>query len=315
MPPTISVLMPVYNVERYIREAMDGVLEQTYRDFEVVVVDDCSTDRTPSIIEEYAGHDRRVRLVRTPRNLGHTGALNQGLDECRGALVARMDGDDIMQPDRLAHQAAYLDDHPECAALGTQVDFIDADGDLLVHFERPLEHDEIDRRLLRGDCLAIVHPSVMYRREAVISVGKYDPSLQKGEDHDLFLRLAERARLANLPDTLLKFRRHHTSTTALSSGEAMMERTRQTIRRALVRRGMPADSIETDSFPQAPTRAEWHAQWAFSIYKRKGDSRVARKHALRALRHGPLNRRALRAFVYVFLGRTAGDLLRIGWRK
>lgn len=303
--PLVSVLMPVYNVEKYIREAMDGVVQQTFEDFEFVIVDDCSTDGTVAIVEEYAARDPRIRLTSTPRNMGHTAALNLGLDETKGEFVARMDGDDVTFPPRFDLQLAYLQKHPECVALGTQVEFMDEEGDFLVRLNRQLAHEDIETNLMRGDCLAMVHPTVMFRRDVVMAIGKYDSGLKKGEDHDLYLRLAEHGRLANLPEVMLRVRRFPTSTTALSTQEEMIARTRDTIRRARERRGLPPDPIELDSFPQMQTRAQWHADWAMSLHKRNEAPRVARKHTWRALRHGFFTYEAWRAVFYVFMGPAA----------
>src|ERR1700726_1508117 len=119
-PPTISVLMPVYNAERYVAEAVESILSQTFADFEFIIIDDGSKDRSLAILEEYAARDPRIRLVSRP-NTGIVKALNQGLALASGELVARMDADDIAMPERLAKQRDYLADHPECVMVGSRV--------------------------------------------------------------------------------------------------------------------------------------------------------------------------------------------------
>ena len=196
--PAVSVVMPVYNAQRYLAEAVDSILAQTWRDFEFVIVDDGSTDRSPKLLERYAVRDSRIKLIRRP-NTGIVGALNDGLAAASGELVARMDADDVALPERFEKQVAYLAEHPEVVALGSRVTGVDPYGCVLFHSEHKLAHEEIDAGLLRGVGWAIVHPAAMLRREAVAKVGGYRKEFQWVEDLDLFLRLGEAGRLANLP--------------------------------------------------------------------------------------------------------------------
>src|ERR1043165_9066720 len=123
MSPHVTVLMAVYNGEPFLAKAIDSILAQTYEDFELLVVDDGSTDATPDIVRSYG--DRRVRTVRNPRNIGLARSLNVGLAEARGALVARHDADDLSYPDRFRRQVEFLAAHPDVAVLGTRFDSID----------------------------------------------------------------------------------------------------------------------------------------------------------------------------------------------
>lgn len=301
--PRISVLMPVYNVEDYVHESVDSVIGQSFDDFEMVIVDDCSDDRTGEILESCARHDSRIRIERNEKNLGHTKSLVRGLALTRGEFLARMDGDDISMPERFARQLSYMNTHPECVAVGGQVLFVDEDGDTLCPFARPLRHEDIEQKLWVGDGLALVHPTVMMRREAVLAAGGYREDLPTGEDLDLYLRLAECGKLANLPDVLLKFRRHFSSATALGDGVTANRRVLSILQEAAERRGLEPGKIRLGDFPQSATRGEWHAEWARRVRKRGGNRRVARKHTLRAVRHSPCSRKAWRALVYVFAGR------------
>ncbi len=119
--PKLSVVMPLYNAARYLRPAIESILNQTYTDFEFIIVDDCSTDETPAILDSYP--DPRIVRLRNPQNLGIVGALNRGLEAARGQYIARMDGDDIALAERFAQQVAWLDAHPNiglcsgCAAF------------------------------------------------------------------------------------------------------------------------------------------------------------------------------------------------------
>src|SRR5688500_6846307 len=125
--PQVSVLLPVYNAARYLAEAVDSILAQTFRDFDFVIVADGSTDRSPAVLDDYVRRDRRVKVIRR-RNTAIVGALNDGLCECRGELVARMDADDVSLPDRLEKQVAFLREHAEVVALGGRVVGIDPYG-------------------------------------------------------------------------------------------------------------------------------------------------------------------------------------------
>ncbi|MEA2735824.1 MAG: hypothetical protein QOE14_2275, partial [Humisphaera sp.] len=147
--PAVSVLMPVYNAARYLAEAVESILAQTFRDFEFVIVDDGSTDRSPAMLDEYAKRDSRIRIIRRP-NTGIVGALNDAIAESKAALIARMDADDVSLPDRLEKQVAYLRDHAECVALGSRVVGIDPYGCVLFQSEHKLTHEEIDAELLNG---------------------------------------------------------------------------------------------------------------------------------------------------------------------
>src|SRR4051812_26679567 len=124
--PTVSVLMAVYNGEQYLREAVNSILSQTFKDFEFIIIDDGSTDRSPELLASYARADSRVKLISRP-NKGLTKSLNEGLHAARGEFVARMDGDDISLPERFERQVSYLREHPEVVLVGSRVEFIDPD--------------------------------------------------------------------------------------------------------------------------------------------------------------------------------------------
>lgn len=284
--PTISVLMPVYNAERYVAEAVESVLGQTFTDFEFLIVDDGSTDGSPAILRKYAARDPRIRLISRP-NTGLVVALNEMLGLARGEFAARMDADDISLSDRLERQVAYLRGHPDCVAVGTRVELIDADGDRLCEFHGPTAHEAIDAaHLTGGGGAAITHPSLLARRAAVAAAGGYDPAFYPAEDVDLFLRLAERGRLANLPEVLLRYRRHLAAT-----GHVYHTRQVDAKQRAAAaarrRRGLPeAPAAAGPSRPvSVPDQFRMWAWWALGA----GNVRTARKHAWAALRRAPLS--------------------------
>ncbi len=205
MPPKISVLMAVYNGAVYLREAIDSVLAQTYRDFEFVIVDDGSSDASVRIVRSYA--DPRIKLHAAPRNMGQTTALNAGLRLCQGEYVARMDGDDICRPDRFALQVAALDADPALGIVGSAVWIVDGRGRTLDFSPQP-ESDATIRfvSLTRNP---FHHPTVMIRRSVLAGHRlEFDERFQANQDFELWTRLLPVTRAANLSQALLRYRVH-----------------------------------------------------------------------------------------------------------
>jgi glycosyltransferase involved in cell wall biosynthesis len=203
--PVVSVLMPVYNGEWFLAEAIDSILGQTFADFEFVIIDDGSTDASPAILADYASRDPRIRVVRQA-GAGIVAALNRGLAECRAPLVARMDADDSSLPTRLEQQVAFLAGHPRVAVVGTAFQLVSETGAAGPKVHHATGPAAISRGLRRGNCLA--HPTVMMRRDAILAVGGYRESLRHAEDYDLWTRVGERHELANLPTCLVRYRVH-----------------------------------------------------------------------------------------------------------
>lgn len=202
--PKVSVVLPVRDSERFVRQALESVLGQTLQDIELVVVDDGSTDATPAIIEEYAADDPRVVAERQPPS-GSEVARSRAFALARAPLVANMDADDVAVPERLAQQLAFMTEHPDVSVLGGAVLFIDEDGREFGEWQYPLEDEEIRRVLAQGS--PFVHPATMIRKDAFCEVGGYR-ALFPADDLDLWLRLAEGNRFANLPSTVLRYRVH-----------------------------------------------------------------------------------------------------------
>jgi len=201
--PKVTVLMSVFNGERYLREAMESILSQTFEDFEFLIINDGSTDRSREILLSYA--DSRIHLVDNEQNRGLTWSLNRGLRLATGQFVARQDADDISQPDRLSRQVEFLEKNTEVALLGSWYEKMDAEGNL------------IGKRKLPGDNIAIrwsllfycpfVHSAVMFRKQAVLErVGFYNEALAYSSDYDLWYRIASCMQVANLDEYLVKYR-------------------------------------------------------------------------------------------------------------
>jgi glycosyltransferase involved in cell wall biosynthesis len=204
--PTVSVLMPVRNAQRYLKEAVESVLGQTYEDFEFLIIDDGSTDRSLRILKRYAARQPRIRLTSRP-NKGIAATLNELIDQARGEFIARMDADDVSLPERFQHQADYLRAHPECVLVGCRVWHCDAEGDPLHEYPTLGDHEAIDAFHFQMRGPALMHPSIMMRRDAVLAVGKYR-DFAMSEEVDLYLRLAEHGQLVRLPQFLINYRIH-----------------------------------------------------------------------------------------------------------
>jgi glycosyltransferase involved in cell wall biosynthesis len=206
MAPRISCLLPVYNGEAFLVEAVDSILSQTYRDFELVVVDDGSRDATPDILRAFAEKDDRVRVVRR-ENGGIVAALNTGLSASRGDYVARMDADDISLPERFQFQLDYLDVHPGCVLVGGFARSLKPDGSFDGRTTGG-RHLRTDLSCFPPRVAVAMHPLIMVRRAALLQVGGYRSTFPHAEDYDLFLRLSKLGTIDNPDRDLLIYRRH-----------------------------------------------------------------------------------------------------------
>ena len=239
-PPPLSVLMPVYNTSPYLRDAITSVLGQTFGDFELIVVDDGSTDGSREIAEELTRDESRLRVFERSR-LGVARVLNEGLQLCRSPLIARMDSDDIALPQRFEWQLAYLSERSDCVIVGGQADMIDEDGDPFGWLNTPLDHDDIVAGLEKGEG-AIVHSTAVYRAAAVRDVGGYRAD-RLAEDVDLFIRLAGEGRVANLSRQLLHYRKREDSVTSRWDDAAVNAERRARVSEHLSKGDGPASRV------------------------------------------------------------------------
>ncbi|MDH3379434.1 MAG: glycosyltransferase [Gammaproteobacteria bacterium] len=201
IPPKISVVMSVYNGETFVAESIDSVLAQTFEDYEFIIVDDGSTDKTSNILASFS--DDRIRLI-SRANTGLTVALNEALRHCRAPFIARQDADDISYPDRFASQMEYLEQHAEVSAVGSWATVIDAEGDAVGMHCNASDPVDIKRKLWSDNMF--VHGSLMLRRHAIESVDAYRSQFRYAQDYDLLLRLSDRYRVANIPRSLYGIR-------------------------------------------------------------------------------------------------------------
>lgn len=233
MLPKVTVLMAVYNGERYLREAIDSVLGQTFADFEFLIIDDASCDSTSEIIAEYADRDQRIVILRNQVNMGLTKSLNKGLHVARGEYIARQDADDVSLPGRLEKQVAILEENPDVILVSGNIDLIDSDGHV---WRRP-------RRMGRPRLVAWFlifynhlggHSQVMFRRQPVVDLGGYSEERPYSQDYELWLRLAEVGSIVIMPDVILRQRRHEASISS-SHDEAQQQYSLIDSQRAIVR--------------------------------------------------------------------------------
>lgn len=283
--PLVTVLLPVRNAEPYVEEAMHSLLRQTLKDFRILAIDDGSTDDSVRILNKFAGPNLEI-VARAHRGLVAT--LNEGIERARTPYIARMDADDRSLEHRLEAQLAFLQTHPGHVLVGSGRIVIDATGCALCVQPVLSEDSAIRRALAVGNCF--VHGSVMYRREAALSAGGYRAAARLIEDYDLWRRLAERGKLANLPQSLYEWR-------ANPRGESRSNRELQ--RQAGDRL---ADEIWEAWFDEAgpAPRALWPSVWLHGIdswlaaelhllfargYLKRGERVLARQHVIAAWRY------------------------------
>ncbi len=196
--PRITVLMPVYNSEKFLREAIDSILQQTFTDFEFLIIDDGSTDNSVSMVQAYT--DPRIRFYQNEQNMGISPTLNKGIALAAAPYIARMDADDISYPDRLQKQYDYMQAHPDCVMVSSLVRVVAEDGQLI---REDLFESKYFYYNLTFICW-IYHPTVMYRKTAVQDVGMYTEAYS--EDYELFWQLSRKYKIFNLPEVLLDYR-------------------------------------------------------------------------------------------------------------
>ncbi len=194
--PKVSVLMPAYNAEKYIAEAIESILSQTFTDFEFIIVDDGSTDSTWDLIQEFANKDQRIVAIKNEKNSQICVSLNNGLAVAQGEYVVRIDADDTSPGDRIEKQVEFMDKNPEIVVSGGKIQICD-------HLMRPLNFrsynltdSEVRASLFRYSPFA--HPAVIYRLDAVKTAGLYNPDLRDAEDYDLYFRLGRIGKFGNL---------------------------------------------------------------------------------------------------------------------
>ena len=198
--PLISIVMSVFNAEAHVAEAIESILNQTYSDFEFLIIDDASTDNSFDILSSF--RDERITLIQNKENLGLTKSLNKGIKLAKGQYIARMDADDISLPSRLAKQLQFMQEHPEIDICGT---WYKTFGEKEYLQKLPALHEQIKADLLFYTPIA--HPSVLMKKN-IFEAHKYPENFQKAQDYALWIKLIKNYKFANLPEPLLKYRIH-----------------------------------------------------------------------------------------------------------
>lgn len=206
--PLVSVILPVYNAEKYVENAIQSILDQSYSNFELLVIDDGSTDRSLDKIRSFT--DKRIIVIENNKNIGLVASLNKGIESSRGSYIARMDADDESMPDRFKRQVEYLELHPDIGVLGTATLTFGSNRSVITHYLPA--HDGLLTLLFFNSCMC--HPSVMMRKNVLDSDKiRYDEAYRNAEDYDMWTRLSAVTKLANLHEPLLKYRIHETQIT------------------------------------------------------------------------------------------------------
>jgi glycosyltransferase involved in cell wall biosynthesis len=209
--------MSMKNAMPYLEQAVSSILNQTSSDWEFVIVDNCSTDTSPAVVEAAARTESRIVFLRNERDLGHSGGLNRGLAICRGTWIARMDADDIALPDRLDRQLAFLRENPDVATTGCLAYYIDPEGHRVGKTIPVLTTREEFRRYYdAGLPIGIMHPGAMIRRDVILEAGGYRPEYDPANDIDLWCRISDRHLILVQPEHLIEYRVHGGSLSAAS---------------------------------------------------------------------------------------------------
>lgn len=199
--PSVSVVLPAYNMEAYIAAAIESILNQTFKELELILIDDGSTDRTPQIIHSYT--DARIIFLQNNNNKGNYPSRNTGIRIARGKYIAVMDADDIASPERLQSQYQYMETHPETVLLGTDFNY----DPVIPKMNLPVSHEEIVFSFLEG-YTSMLHPSFFIRKSVLQKINGYNESYRYAADYDLACRLSFLGKIENLTEVLMKYRRH-----------------------------------------------------------------------------------------------------------
>lgn len=234
--PKVTVLMPVYNGEDHLRDAMESILQQTFTDFEFLIIDDGSTDQSVSIVRSY--RDPRIRIIRNETNLKLVNTLNKGIDLAKGKYIARMDCDDISLPGRLRAQVELLDQNPSIGLCGTAAMMMNDRG-IVRH---PEHHNDIRCQLLFNS--SFIHPTVMIRKSVLTQYKLYyDSTIIYAQDYDLWVCMSEVTLVRNLPEVLLHYRVHKQQI-SVKYGDQQLDYSKKTMQNQLMKLGLEPTAEE-----------------------------------------------------------------------
>ena len=212
--PFVSVIMPAYNVEKYIGLSIESILNQSYKDFEFIIIDDCSSDKTLSIIQNFAKQDKRIVLLRNSENMGVTKSLNKGVKEAKGSYIIRMDADDWSYPDRFALQIKLMQDNTNVVVSGSYIEVCDSQ--LKTKYIRKYNIDNISIRKHIFRYSPFAHPATIWRSD-ILKKERYNERISVCQDYELYFRMGKIGTFMNLNKTLLKLRMHEGSVSVTMS--------------------------------------------------------------------------------------------------
>ncbi len=266
--PAVSVVLPAFNTEKYVGEAVESILSQTFTDFELIVIDDGSGDRTAEILRGYARADARLRILSNGNNRGIPKTRNIGIKAARGRYIAWQDADDISLPERLQKQFDYMEKHSEVALLGTAKNTISDTGELLKENVVSLLKPKFEDLLQMN---RFVNGSTMIRKSALEVVGGYDETFYSAEDYELWLRIAKRFPVANLPEVLYIYRVHL---------ESMINKFRHTnILYTLLAREIYSNKVVAEIYSQVPKKeSEFYVRFFSKENKIRYHRKLAKHH-------------------------------------
>ena len=284
----LTVLMPVYNGEKYIAEAVRSVMQQTFTDFELLIVNDGSEDKTSARVRQFA--DPRIRMLELPHK-GISMALNEGLKNANGVFIARFDADDICFPDRMQKQINFLEKNPDYVIVGCDVEYITEAGEHLFNFESSAcEHDAIMEQLY-VKC-PFIHSGVMYRKEMVLKAGGYSPEAHTFEDYLLWVNLAKHGKYHNIPERLIKVRFNPASVTMDEKwrGRRFCELKKSIINRGYVTKAEDEELTRIIRKQNKPgiLKAAYYALCGKKFLVNNFQPARARNHLAKAIFHFPL---------------------------
>lgn len=210
--PSVSIIMPVFNMEPFLKDSIESILHQDYGDYEFLIINDGSTDGSESVVKSFS--DKRIRYLSNPKNYGLVYTLNRGIEESRGKWIARMDGDDISLPERLSKQMVFVKENPDTDILATRISLINEDGSPIGEWQddvKAITEKEIKSYLIHNNCIA--HPTILARK-SIMDTYLYNEAQSEAEDYDLWLRMAsDGIKIRKLNETLLLHRIRNNSFT------------------------------------------------------------------------------------------------------
>ena len=288
--PLVSVIMPVFNCGNFLDRSIRSIVDQTFSDFEFIIVDDGSTDNSLEIANDWASRDSRIQVYPL-KHVGIAQARNAAIERANGKYLANNDADDFSIKHRLFEQVQFLNDNPDVVVVSSSILFVDPDGSPIERRFVPTAHKEIDSELLAGRGLSLTHSAMMFRRSTFIAIDGYSKDLEVCEDIDLCLKFAEFGCLANIPEILLNVTRHRSSVSKIHSQERL-EKIRKLRERVVLnaykRRGVAAPEVSIETVDELYREDETHLKWANAAYRNEFYS-TALKYSVAAIKSNVLN--------------------------